>query len=214
MRGESIRKRGQAALSVVLLPFQSMQRRYITLMELLIVMVILSMIVGVVGINLSSLVRQERFRAGTAFLVDRLQLAQDIMIIFGLDVTVVLEQQPGAVSFHMQVDTGPLGPALSSVTRPITIAGIDTFAFTDSLGASQTGKINLLFMSRGTRMSAGNLMLSSGKPGLTRYIALVGYPKAIKYAPQATKDEIASNLSERLYPLEVAEREQRQNAPE
>ncbi len=153
-------------------------------MEILIVMVILVMIVGVVGFNLFELTRQERFRTGTGFLVDRLQLAQDIMIILEVDVAVVLEQKPGALSLRLQVDTSQLknNTLLQKVVDPVNIPGIDNFSFTDARGVSQTDQVTLLFKSRGTNMSRGNLMLTAGTPDLTRYIFLAGYPQAITYS--------------------------------
>lgn len=185
----------------------TLHRRYLTLIEVMIVTVILSVSIGVVGINLAGLARQERFRAATAFLVDRLQLAQDLMIILELDVIVSLQQKSGALELQLQVDTDKLNPLLQKATDTVTIPGIDSFTFTDAKGTVHSEKIDLLFTSRGTRMSEGILALNADQ---TRYILLAGYPQIIRYDSKIPIKE--TKASEQLYPIEVIEREQKQNA--
>ena len=189
--------------------------RSMTLIEIVIVLAVLSMVIGVVGFNLANMAQQERFRAGSTFLVDRLQLAQDIMILFETDVKAILTKQENTLGFRLELDSSRIqGTALEGVIRPINIPGITAFTFTDARGVSQADRIELLFMSRGTKMSRGTLMLT-GAPGnedLTRYITLSGYPRVIRYASEPEQDDLIPNLSEQLYPVEVTQYEQKQNA--
>ena len=184
-------------------------------MELLIVMILLTMVIGVVGINLSGVARQEKFRTSTAFLVDRLQLAQDIMVIFGADVTVQIKPETGGLGVRLNVDKEMINKSLATVLRPVHVQGIDTLIFTDANGVAQSNPINLLFMSKGTKMSQGMLTLSAGsaEADLVRYILLAGYPQVIRASSTPPpKPEDSTLLSNRLYPIEVTEREQKKNA--
>lgn len=193
------------------------RRHYLTLIEVVIVLAVLSIAIGVVGINLSRLAQQEKFRAGTEFLVDRLQLAQDIMILFGEDVKVLLTKDAGGMQFKLEMDpTQLIGTALSNVTRTQNIPGINAFVFSDTHGAIQTDKVELFFMSRGTRMSQGDLMLTAqpGDADVTRYITLTGYPQAIRSASTPTQKQLEPELSTFLYPTEVRQNEQKPNAPD
>lgn len=194
-------------------------KRYITLIELLIVLAILSIIMGVVGISIGTAVNTERFRASASMLVDKLRLAQDVMLILRTSVRVKLEQQPYGILCTVIAEEG-LSPALTAATaKPVTIEGLQDFQFTDPDGRTSSGTVTLDFLSGGSRMSRGILVVSSDKisnNGASQAtIYLPGYPNPINLGTLARKEaqneaEYALNLAD-LYPKQVLAEERRRS---
>ncbi|MDP1836067.1 MAG: hypothetical protein Q8K75_09110 [Chlamydiales bacterium] len=176
------------------------KHRFFTLLELLIVLCILSVVLGVVGLNLGSAARTESFRASVGTLVDKLRMAQDIMLILKTSVKVTLSQSDKGLSVSIAAE-GALSPALLQATsEKIVIQEIKSFSFTEGDKVS-TDKVTLDFLSSGTKMTKGTLVVGSGD--LKEEIYLPGYPKIIKIGPAEADDEITPELIMELYPAEV-----------
>lgn len=163
------------------------RKRTFTLLELMIVLMILALTLGVVGINVGRAVREQRFRSEVDRVVDKLRLAQELMLIGNVGVDVVFEKVKEGVDFRLEVD-GPLTKAWKAeVERPLSpLKAIHWVEFDETVPrvAAPEGRLQLQFLSRGSVMSKGLLRLSTSERDddfgtLTRYICLSGYPRHI-----------------------------------
>lgn len=194
-------------------------KRHLTLIEMLIVLAVLTLVTGVIGVGIGTAINSERFRASASMLVDKLRLAQDIMLILGSNVRVKLDQQSDGLLCTIQAEEG-LSPALKAATdKPTLIVGIQDFQFIDSQGKTSTGSVTLDFLSGGSRMSRGKLLVGSKQIGNSgaqqEEIYLAGYPRPIKLGAVSAQDaqpdgEYAADLAA-LYPKEVLEEERKRN---
>lgn len=180
------------------------RRLHITLIEILIVLSLLALILGIVGLNLGGAARTERFRSGVDILVQKLRLAQDLMLILRTNIRITLEQQEDGLHVTFTAE-GALTPALiSATTSKTTIDSIHAFSF-DSKTSDE--KLVLDFLSAGGKMSKGTLTLFSDPNdtnGLKEDVHLAGYPSPIVAGKvkQAIKGA-SKEESDRLYPSEV-----------
>lgn len=197
--------------------YSHVRRRFMTLIELLIVIAIITTILGVIGINIAGAVRTERFRASVKILTDRLQLAQDIMLIVRANVRVTLERKDDGLHISLNVD-GALTPALDRATKDtMIVSGIHAFRFTNVHGETFESSVVLDFYSGGSRMTRGELLLAeeslNANDGLQELIVLRGRPQAIKASsPEDAENLSQDNLQEQsrsLYPQEVTEEAQK-----
>ena len=137
---------------------------YLTLIELLIVMGMLMMILGIVGVGIGTAVQTERFRASGTLLVDKLRLAQDIMLILRTSVESVKADK---IKKGLQVTLlaeGGLTPALAAASgQPIIVVGIKDFSFTDLQGKTSTNNVTLAFSFRWGQNASGSLLISEEK---------------------------------------------------
>ncbi len=190
------------------------RRLHFTLIEMLIVIAILAVVMGVVSLNIGTAVRTERFRSGVALLVERMRLAQDIMLILRTSVRVKLEQKDDGLHCTL-VTEGALTPALArAAAETAVIKSIRAFVYTDADGSSSSDSVTLEFLSGGSRMSRGKLVLASGTLGdentLTEEIVLPGFPATLKVGEAAAEVPSADELNS-LYPPEVLLEEQKRN---
>lgn len=183
------------------------QRRYVTLIEVMIVMSLLAILAGVTGISIRRAVLEERYHAGVAELAGRLQMAQDIMLIVRSDVSVRLNQQPDGLLCHLET-TQPLLPVLQRIiTRSGVIRGINSFTWTPVDGRSVTNQpVTLNFKSSGPQASRGELKVSAG--AVDNYILLSGFAEPIQATPEPRIAQLQKSIEanpslERLYPNEV-----------
>lgn len=186
---------------------RKIQRRYVTLIEMMIVMSLLIVLAGVTSLNIYRAVIEERYRAGVSQLVSRLQMAQDIMLIIRSDVVVQLERQPGGLLCRLEVDR-KLAPLLQGiVNRTGVIAGIDAFTWTPLEGPSIANqKVALNFKANGVQISRGELKVSNG--ALDTYVLVSGFAEPIAASqetklPDLRKMVQATPSLETLYPTEV-----------
>ena len=158
-----------------------------TLLELMIVIMILSLTAGIVGINITKAVREQRFRSEVARVVDRLRLAQNLMLIANTDVDVIFTKGKEGVDFFLETE-GPLSPSwkkeLERPSSPLKAVHWVEFEETVPRSHGQQGRLQLQFLSRGSVMSRGLLRLSTAARddeygALTRYVCLPGYPQAL-----------------------------------
>jgi prepilin-type N-terminal cleavage/methylation domain-containing protein len=173
------------------------QKRFITLIELMIVMTIISVIAAVVGINVAKILRQERFSTAVITVTERLQQAQERMLILGEDVIVTLSLEDG----HLEItDTIQRKlPRRNSVST--RIRGIEKFIFTHEDGSESENDLRIEFRSNGSRMTKGRLEFLGPKNAV---IDLSGYPTVISSRPKDASAPLEID-SFTLYPREVRE---------
>ncbi|MGA8164107.1 MAG: hypothetical protein WB791_03660 [Waddliaceae bacterium] len=170
-----------------------LRRRCLTLIELLIVISILVLVGGVIGINTSKALKEQRFRTEVDLMVDALRLAQDVMLIGGTDVRLNIknrEQKKGieyglAVSDKMPKEWDRLINGSKKRLKAIHSA---QFLEQGPFPPPEEG-LEIRFFSEGSMMSKGVLRVSTHEkafvPGaLNRAICLRGYPHAITSVPE------------------------------
>lgn len=191
-------------------------RRYLTFIELMIVLAIIGSVAGVIGMNIGKAMQQQRFNTEVSFVVEQLRLAQNLMLVLDEDSTVVISKQPNGyyglqMKLQCSLDSGWNNELIRGVKDLNSIAEI-TFENTDPKASSRNSAINIDFFSAGFVMSKGVLELKS-KDGSSRYICLKGFPSPISAIEKSsscnftqsfeddritsiTKDEISAKMQQ------------------
>lgn len=164
------------------------QKRFITLLELLMVMAILALTLGVIGFNVHKALREQRFKTETDLVVDYLRLAQNLMLIMNADVHVIFEsaQNSQANLMRLKVEGNLEDKLLELVTdKEKPLHSIQLIEFHDENRTHhESNKIDVRFFSKGSVMSKGVMRLathaqSNTSGTLERFIYLPGYPQPI-----------------------------------
>lgn len=168
-----------------------LNKLYVTLVELLIVITILVLMTGIIGINVRKLMQEQRFDTEVSLIVDELRLAQNLMMILGYDIYVKYEKSKSPEGIRFWIDVDKL--LNDNWTREITrkralLTAIKRIDFHEAGPQSGPREANapdeIKFFSKGSLMSQGVLELSSSENTQTagasvRYICLPGFPSAI-----------------------------------
>lgn len=155
-------------------------RRYLTLIELMVVMAIISMVAGIVGININKSIQEQRFRTEVGQILDKLRLAQNLMLILNQDVEVHFKNVDGGIRYWLSFQC-PLNKGWDreiNREQPL-LSSIGSIEFSGDSNEYSSEGLNLKFLSAGLVMSRGILKLSTGQGRSyndQRYICLRGYP--------------------------------------
>lgn len=164
-----------------------LQRRLMTFIEMMVVLAIISLLGGLVAINVNKAVVDQRFRTEVAAIVNQLRLAQNLMLVLDQDVTVKFKDRGDqkTIDYWLEMQCPALkGWDKELARRPPPLKTIRALEFDAELQEAGEGLLELKFMSGGTVMSRGVLLLSTSdsfnkKGALERYICLPGFPAAI-----------------------------------
>jgi type II secretory pathway pseudopilin PulG len=166
-----------------------LQRRFLTFMEMMVVLAIISLIGGVVAINVSKAMTDQRFRSEVAAVVNQLRLAQNLMLILDQDVSVKFtDDDPNKkIDYWLEMQCPAIRGWDKELTRrppPLKTIRVVEFEADSNLPNGKEGELELKFMSGGTVMSRGILRLSTArdanqKGALERYVCLQGSPAPI-----------------------------------
>lgn len=172
--------------------FLSTKRRFVTLLEMLIVMLLLSILFSVVGMQVHKAIREQRFHTEVSMVVDRLRLAQDLMLTLPGDITVVFVCRPEGkgIEYWLKVETPHETPAVTALTaKHYMLKEIQGVFFKDDLELTtpspQQGYLEVKFWSKGAVMSQGLIRLAASPEDPTpsgirqAYVALSGYPEPL-----------------------------------
>lgn len=202
------------------------QRRFMTLLEIMIVIAILFGLGGIVAVNLKETLVKQRFKNEVGVVVDYLRFAQNLMLVMGKDVHVYFEETPEKiVKMSLEIAGKPVEEQKWIVLskKPVFFKYIRYAGFNDQspMYNPNSAKIDIKFMSRGFAMSKSVLILSTAEnqqsTSLTQFIALVGYPKHL--VPQTTPSqydndqETDSSLDQSLTALTYKEMEEQVGLP-
>ena len=154
-----------------------------TLVETLIVMSLIALVAGAIGFGAYSAVNTERFRTAVRQVGDQLVLAQDVMLILKTNVRVQLQQTEDGLEVTFE-SASKLSPALERFTsEPMLLTAIPAFQFINSSGLTEESEVTLEFLSGGSQMSQGKLILYGGgsqdEDTRREEIVLHGYPRTI-----------------------------------
>jgi prepilin-type N-terminal cleavage/methylation domain-containing protein len=158
----------------------------LTLIEVMIVLAIVAILAAVTGLNVQGLLQRQRFLTEVELLSGKLRLAQDMMLLLGANMHVKFQEKDKKIVVSLDTDA-TLPPYWEKVVSrsPMTLTEIHSVSFVDRNNPyKEGGEIDLRFLSNGTVMSAGELLLSTHENpydanAVTRYICLMGTPYPI-----------------------------------
>ena len=165
------------------------RRNHVTLIEMLIVMSIIALISGIVMVSLDKALVEQRFRNEVGKIINDLRLAQDLMMILGMDVHVKFSEQPEnrGIEYKLETET-KINKSLQHLMldKPRELSTIRGVFFDDEDNDQTTeGTLDIKFLSRGAVMSRGVMRLSISSVEipvngvLDTYIELSGQPQPI-----------------------------------
>ncbi|WP_068468574.1 pilus assembly FimT family protein [Candidatus Protochlamydia phocaeensis] len=175
-----------------------------TLLELLIVLFILSLGLALTGVKLKEAYDEQRFASEVQQVLDRLRMAQDLMLIMNADVQVCFSRNAKTKQIECKLDIEkPIKDGWANlIERPLALSAIRSYQF----NGSQDDPLILRF-SLG-KMSQGQLTLleaSEAKEARKDFIELPGYPSPLVRGGRRIKEKERSEESQQLYPIEVYE---------
>lgn len=177
-----------------------LQRRAMTLMELLIVIAIIALFGGIAAINVGQIIREERYNSEVQLVIDQLRLAQDLMLLIPADVHVVIKTENEGFVMTIETDA-PLEPGWKRELerKRYTLKEIRYASFHDEVPhVIRKGDIDIQFLSGGSVMSRGHLLLSPKPEGggtQARRICLLGFPSPI----DITTEQVCTEFETELY---------------
>lgn len=205
---------------------QILEKRFFTLLELLVVVFILSIGAVVTGIKVKNIYQEQRFLAEVDQILGHLQLAQDLMLILDTDVYFYLVKYAnGTLAYYVEVEkpvvvkskTNGLDKEasikwLNIMERKIPLKTIRSFQFNGESKVaisnqeweeSSISKKVCLCFSLG-KMSKGQLFLSASSDQVEEstdpVITLMGYPCLIKNQRHLIQEDNRLEESRLLYP--------------
>lgn len=174
------------------------KKRFVTLVELLIVISVLALAAGVIGFNINRALREQHFKTEVELVIDYLRLAQNLMLIMNADVHVLFkaaEKNERFIEMKLKVDGNIEDSLLKVVTeREKHLHYIQFLEFFDvNKTHNEPGVVDVKFISKGSVMSKGIMRLSTNESGeslgaLERYICLPGFPKPIYSTNKKNED--------------------------
>lgn len=200
------------------------KKRFVTLVELLIVIFILALTLGVIGLNIYQAVREQRFKTEVELVVDYLRLAQNLMLIMNADTHVIFKASKNGKSNLMSLEIdGNIPDALLRIVteKPKQLDAIYLIEFYDNNKThNEPDKVDVKFLSKGSVMSQGIMRLSTNEKSsevgaLNRFICLPGYPKPLhstlkKDEDPACKEKEEEDFEGRLIQFTVQEIQNKQ----
>lgn len=166
------------------------QRRYMTLMEIMLVLGLIMLVGGVVALNVRSAIQDQRFRSDVEIVADQIRLAQEVMLVLKEDVTLDFFISKDDRDWRVRQKFDTLLPELwdKEIRREKRVGVIKTMTLKTSqneelLPASEE-RVKLYFMSNGSVMSQGILRMTSRHSDDVKFICLPGYATKIEVLDQ------------------------------
>lgn len=150
---------------------------------MVIVMAILALIAGLLGMKIGKSMQEQRFRTEVASIVDRIRLAQNLMLILNEDVKLNFKKVDNGILLELSFDCQQTKGWEKEFARPKLLSAIRKIEFKSLNDGKKLEEFCLDFMSGGAVMSQGTLSLSTGKGKLynnCHYVELPGHPSPIK----------------------------------
>jgi type II secretory pathway pseudopilin PulG len=150
-------------------------KRYITLLELLIVFSLLSIAAGAIAYNIRGFFRSQSSYAEMDRFVEQLRNAQNAMMLLNIDSEVKISTDTRGVSVEW-VPKSPISQMASRLFKPQeTYHYLTDISFQDAFkDLVLKDNFSLSFLSKGFLMNRGVLKLQADKE--VRYLLMPGYP--------------------------------------
>jgi len=176
-------------------------RRFVTLVELMIVMTLIVLIAGAVGFNVVKMRRDQQFRSAVSVVQQKLQTALETMLIHNETVRVVFQPQARGLNVQLETET-PLTRGLGRlINRDPLVKGITSYSWTPEGGDAYRGQSTLEFSSIAHAIPKGTLTFY-GPDSLKRTIVLHGYLHPFRVTLEAQYEDTGLE-SEKFYPRKV-----------
>jgi hypothetical protein len=159
------------------------RRRYITFIEIMIIITILIITLGLIGVNIRDLIKQQKFKSEVSLVVDQLRLAQDLMLILNTDSIFKIAKDDKGLTTSITVETNlPPGWQREILRQRPPLTSIVAAEFDDRSSGTKTNAfpLELHFLSEGSVMSQGVLRLASRGGEMESFICLPGYPSPLE----------------------------------
>jgi type II secretory pathway pseudopilin PulG len=172
------------------------QRRRMTFIEMVVVMAILSLVAGVIGVNISRSMQEQRFRTEVSQVMDKLRLAQNLMLILDEDIRVYFNKVEEGISCGLMFQCTQNAGWGKEINRPQLLTAVRRVDFKGVGEDLGKGDFALNFLSGGMVMSQGILKLTTGKNRLysdRRYVCLPGFPASLVSVEKKPNLECLSN---------------------
>ena len=189
-------------------------RRTFTLIEMMIVFALISVIAVVVGVNIQQLLAEQRFKTSAASLLDRFQMAQQLMIILDSDVKVqISKDRDGIWKAIVSVEKNLSGAMKEALEKNPELTNVQSIGFFDPNGRLIDDEILIQFSSLTQTISRGVLVLSAydtidEEGPLRRMITFTGIPRPLQLSERAEVNRSEQEYfieSDELYPAKVRE---------
>lgn len=161
-----------------------LRRRFITILEVLIVIAILAMTGGVIAFNMRKFYLQQKTLDEMSKVANLMRSAQELMMTANLDAEISILQQEkllGVAIIPKSVPPPPLRPMLAKSL--IILNYISILSFEDAFQDTHLRPpFSLNFVSKGFSMNRGIFRMEGN--GMVRSIVLKGYPSSIALTSQ------------------------------
>lgn len=151
-------------------------RRYITLLEVIIIIAILAVAGGAAAFNIRKFYLQQQVLDDINKVVNTLNAASDLMMLVNLDSEVRFTKNEGKIQVAIAPQSG-IPTTVHPILRenPITLSHLDQVVFKDGVQDTVlTIPFSLTFYSKGFLMNRGSLQLRGEDQ--ERYVIFRGYP--------------------------------------
>lgn len=171
---------------------KSLTKHPFTLFEMLLVITLVAMALGICALPISKAVKSERFERGVDQVAAKIALAQELMLDFRTDVTLLLEMKQHELCCSIKIERHLPAHLERSINRYNKIKGIEEMAFNHD----RRDSIQLQFDGTVGTTPQGELSLSA--PQKEAILILHGYPAQIVRGKHEKKKKC-----EALYPEEI-----------
>ncbi len=188
---------------------QVKKRRFITLIEILIVVGIIALVSGLATIGIRKALRDQKFRTEAYQVLTTLRLAQQLMIVLNTDVHVKFKRTDEGFNYRIELDDKLSERWHKELTRnrPL-LKEIHAINFKDALEGGE-GPLDIRFLSGGTVMSQGVMRLGTAAPGspgaLETFICLPGFPHFLQTTSSPQEDVACDAAVQRKYDQAVTQ---------
>ncbi len=192
-------------------------KRYVTLLEILIVLSVLAIVSSIVSVNIYDAIEEERFYQDAQKLVNRFRLAQDFMLypdnsktLGKVDARIVLSKHQEHISSHLKITGTNLNE--NEIAKyddsKIVLKYIGGFEFIHPNGKHEDEKLELIFASPGGVMTKGILRLyPHGKDDKedSLYLSFQGQQQTFSLKQDISNPQYHEDDSTKIFPKELYE---------
>lgn len=197
------------------------RKRYFTLLEILIILMIVGIASVGIGFQINKAVQEEHFNQNAKMLLDRLQLAHDLMMYNDFDSSLTLSEIENGSTLSAKVNTNLYKEYLISESNKKLLMRSreaaqkqdsfnDVYLTWNTNSSSKKNNIHLNFEASGERMPQGTLCIYKSPERNQEgafYIHMKGHPRQVYKLSSTTETESSTegrdDVFTELYPEEL-----------
>lgn len=164
---------------------QRIRKRYLTLIEMLIVIAVLSFVGSLVAFGIHAARQKQLFLSEAEEVLKAARMAQDLLLILDADTALKFKADEDGIFYWISVEGGKADPFMRNLNKKRQLKSIHIVEFDDGMADREEGQLSLKFLSSGSSLPKGILRISTAlsskeDSALSRYIAFSGYPSYIR----------------------------------